>query len=101
MIAGTEDLALVTTDRRCFVAQDGVLVTDPATGLAATWPLDWVRRVTLASGTSSGAVVLTGHDGADRPLVIVLGRPHLERAEAAVTALRARLAARGNFEPES
>ena len=100
VVAGIEDSGLIATDRRLFVAGDGVLVTDPQTGEPAAWPLEWVRRIVLSAGASAGALVLTSQDAADRPIVVVLSRPHLARAESAVASLRDRLAERGNFEQE-
>jgi len=97
VIPGIEGSAIIATDRRLFVARDGVLVTEPEHGRVASWPLDWARRVQLTSGASAGALVLTSHDPADRPLVLVLGRPQLTRADDAVVSLRARLADNGNF----
>lgn len=97
VIPGIEDSALIATDGRLFMARDGVLVSDPETGQAAAWPLDWVRRIQLTAGSSAGAVVLTPRDPADRALVVVIGRPHLARSVEAVAALRARLVERGNF----
>jgi hypothetical protein len=98
VIAGIEDSAVVVTDKRIFIARDGVLVTDPQSGDIAAWPLDWVRRVVLTTGASAGAFVLAPQDSSDRPIVLVLARPHLARAEAVVTSLRDRLASKGNFE---
>lgn len=97
VVLGIEDSALVATTRRIFMAHDGTLVTDPQSGRVATWPLDWVRRIQLTAGASAGALVLTSQDPSDRPLVVVLGRPGLVRAEDLVASLRARLVANGNF----
>ena len=97
VIAGIEDSALIATDTRIFVARDGVLVTEPEHGEVAVWPLDWPRRIQLTAGAAAGALVLTSQDPTDRPLVLVLAKPHLQRAEAATASLRSRLVANGNF----
>lgn len=88
VIPGVEDSAIIVTDRKVLVARDGVLVTEPEHGRVAVWPLDWTQRVQLTTASATGALVLTPADPEDRALVLLLGRPHLARAEAAATELR-------------
>ena len=97
VIAGIEDSALIATDRRLFVARDGALATEPQSGVIAAWPLKWIRRIVLTTGATAGALVISPADSSDRPLVLVLGRPHLARAEAGAASLRHRLAEMGLF----
>lgn len=89
VIPGVEGSGLIATDRRVLIARDGVLVREPQRGQMATWPLEWVRRVQITTAAASGALVLAPVDPDDRALVLLLGRPHLERAGAATTELRA------------
>jgi hypothetical protein len=100
VVVGIEDSALIATTHRLFVARDGTLVTDPQSGVIAAWPLEWVRRVVLTTGAAAGALVISPAEAGDRPLVLVLGRPHLARADAAAASLRRRLAAIGVFSAE-
>jgi excisionase family DNA binding protein len=88
VVPGVEDSALVATDRRIFMARDGVMVTDPESGEPAGWPLSGLRRVQFDSASGTGALVMTPVDPDRRALVVVLARPHLARAEAAADALR-------------
>lgn len=88
VVPGVEGSALVVTDRKILVSRDGVLVREPGHGRVATWPLEWVERLQLTTATASGALVLSPSDPTDRALVLLLGRPHLERAGAATTELR-------------
>jgi hypothetical protein len=101
VLAGAEDSALVVTSRRAFVVRDGVLVTDPQSGLVAAWPLDRIRRGQLEAGAATGALVLTPADPDDRALVLVLARPHLARASVATTLLRELLQAAGSYDQDA
>ncbi len=87
VIVGSEESALVATDRRVFVVRDGDLV-HAARETPAEWPLERLGHVQLEAGMATGAVVVTGREAHDRALVLVLGRPHLERARVATDALR-------------
>jgi hypothetical protein len=98
VVLGIEGSALVLTDRKVLVARDGVLVTEPKRGRVAVWPLGRIRRVQLDAGASAGALVLTPQDPDDRALTVVLARPHLARAEAATTAIRALLDGAGSYD---
>lgn len=100
VVLGTEGSAFVLTDRKVFVARDGVLVTEPEHGEVAVWPLSSIRRVQLEAGASGGALVLTPQDPDDRALVVVLARAHLDRAEAATTPIRELLQDAGSYEPD-
>ncbi len=97
VVVGAEDAALVATERRVFLARDGVLVHDARLGVAATWPLRSLRRVQLEVGAATGALILTPQDPDDRALVVVLARPHLARAQAATDVLRELLDAAGSY----
>lgn len=88
VLPGVEDSAIIVTDRKVLVARDGVLVREPEHGRVAVWATDWAQRVQLTTASSTGALVLTPADPEDRALVLLLGRPHLPRAEAATTELR-------------
>ena len=88
VVPGVEGSALVVTDRKILIARDGVLVRAPEHGRVAAWPLEWVERLQLTTATTSGALVLSPSDPTDRAIVLLLGRPHLERASAATTELR-------------
>ncbi len=92
VLLGMDGSALIASDRKVLMARDGVLVTSPAGGVPAAWPLDQLRRVQLDAGSASGALVLTPRDPDDRAVVILLARQHLGRAAAAADALRALLA---------
>jgi hypothetical protein len=99
VVLGIEGSAIILTERKALVARDGVLVTEPEEGKVALWPLKRIRRVQLDAGASGGALVLTPQDPDDRALVVVLARPHLERAEAATDVIRGLLDAAGSYEP--
>lgn len=98
VVLGTEDAAIVATHQRVFVARDGVLWKDPATGDAVAWPLERLRRVQIEVGAASGVLVLTPRDPDDRALVLVLARPHLGRAQAAADRLRDLLELAGSYD---
>jgi Helix-turn-helix domain len=98
VVLGIEGSAIIVTDRKVVVARDGVLVTEPEHGKVAAWPLERIRRVQLDAGASAGALVLTPQDPDDRALVAVLARTHLERAEAATTAIRELLDRAGSYD---
>jgi helix-turn-helix protein len=97
VVLGIEGSAIIVTDRKVLVARDGVLVTEPERGRVAVWPLNRIRRVQLDAGASAGALVLTPQDPDDRALVAVLARPHLDRAQAATTAIRDLLERAGSY----
>lgn len=100
VVLGTEGSAIILTDKKALVARDGVLVTEPEHGRVAVWPLSGIRRVQLDGGVAGGALVLTSQDPDDRALVVVLARAHLDRAEAATTAIRDLLDKAGSYEPD-
>jgi hypothetical protein len=98
-LLGVEDSALVATDRRVLLARDGVLVSNPSDGNPVAWDLAHIRRVQLDRSSSLGALVMTAQDSDDRAIVLLLSRPHLDRAEAAADALRGLLEKAGSYEP--
>lgn len=87
VLVGAEDAALVATDMRLFVVRDGALV-HAGLDTPAGWPLGGLAHVQIELGTATGALVVTGRDPTDRAIVLVLTRPHLDRARAGADALR-------------